>query len=98
MDFDNFEETSENELVGNKLEIRVVRNGRKSVTYLSGWELEREELKAHMKELKKTYGCNGSVKEKDKKVVFMLQGEKSEELIEYLKKVGIKESDIKLVS
>lgn len=98
MDFDNFEETNENELVGNKLEIRVVRNGRKSVTYLSGWELEREELKAHMKELKKKHGCNGSVKEKDDNVVFMLQGEKSEELIEYLKKVGIKESDIKIVS
>ena len=98
MDFDNFEETSENELVGNKLEIRVVKNGRKSVTYLDGWELEKEELKAHMKELKKKHGCNGSVKEKNDKVVFMLQGDKSDELIEYLKKVGINEGDIKLVS
>jgi translation initiation factor 1 (eIF-1/SUI1) len=98
MDFDNFEETSEKELSSNKLEIRVVKNGRKSVTYLDGWELEKEDLKAHMKELKKKHGCNGSVKEKDGKVVFMLQGEKSDELIEYLKKVGIKGSDIKIVS
>ena len=52
----------------------------------------------NMKELKKKHGCNGSVKEKDGKVVFMLQGEKSDELIEYLKKVGIKGSDIKIVS
>ena len=98
MDFGNFEETSEKELSSNKLEIRVVKNGRKSVTYLDGWELEKAELKAHMKELKKKHGCNGSVKEKDGKVVFMLQGEKSEELIEYLKKVGIKVSEIKIVS
>jgi len=98
MDFDNFEETSEKELSSNKLEIRVVKNGRKSITYLDGWELEKEDLKAHMKELKKKHGCNGSVKEKDGKVVFMLQGEKSDELIEYLKKVGIKGSDIKIMS
>jgi translation initiation factor 1 (eIF-1/SUI1) len=98
MDFDNFEETTEKDLCSNKLEIRVVKNGRKSVTYLDGWELGMDELKVHMKELKKKHGCNGSVKEKNGKVVFMLQGDKSYELIEYLKKVGINEGDIKLVS
>ena len=74
------------------------RNARKNITYLTGWELEIDDLKAHMKNIKKKYGCNGSVKKKVNKIIFLLQGDKSKELIEYLKTEHISDNNIKLIS
>ena len=100
MDFDDFGDTNtEKKFTKLELVIKVdKRNARKNITYLTGWELEIDDLKAHMKNIKKKYGCNGSVKKKDDKIIFLLQGDKSKELIEYLKTENISDNNIKLIS
>lgn len=99
MDFDDFgDENTEKTFTKLELVIKVdKRNARKNITYLDGWNIDMGELKTHMKNLKKKYGCNGSVKKKDDKIIFQLQGDKSDELIEYLKNENINEDSIKVI-
>lgn len=42
--------------------ISVERQGRKQNTFISGWQIPEAELKTHLKNLKKSLGCNGSIK------------------------------------
>ena len=78
----------------NKITMWKSKKGRKTNTYISGWNLEKSELKSHLKTLKKMYGCNGSLKlmktEYDKEYFIMhLQGDKESELISYLVENGV---------
>lgn len=104
-DFDNFEDAFEEEQMtfeNRKITIRVdKRNARKSISYVEGWSLDLSELKNHLKILKSKLGCNGSVKSKkingEDTIVFQLQGDKRNELVDYLEKQGIEKSCITII-
>lgn len=82
------------------IEIWVEERGRKSDTYVHGWNLDEETLKNHLKNIKKKRGCNGSIKQIIKETgpikVMQLQGNVKEFVINYLKENGISEDDIKV--
>jgi translation initiation factor 1 (eIF-1/SUI1) len=84
----------------NIIEVWVEERGRKSDTYVSGWDINDIELKENLKLIKKTKGCNGSVKEITKEVgkvkVLQLQGNHRDYVIEFIKNTGIDESLIKI--
>lgn len=68
--------------------------GRKTNTYVTGWNLEKDELKGYLKEFKQKHGCNGSLKEDEANDGYKLhfQGDKIDQIIELLKSKGIDES------
>ena len=74
--------------------------GRKSDTYIYGWNLDETMLKEHLKNIKKKRGCNGSMKELIKETgpikVMHLQGNVKDFIIQYLQENGISESNIKI--
>lgn len=84
----------------NKIILWKDKKGRKTNTYFSGWNLEKSELKNHLKKLKKTLGCNGSLKkintdDKNKEeFIVHLQGDKELEIISYLIDNNISENNI----
>ena len=77
--------------------------GKKTNTFLTGWLDSKDELLVHHKKLKKSLGCNGSVKYKkrkdddEEKLFFHLQGDRVYELTNYLKEQGIDENDIEII-
>ena len=45
------------------IKIWVESLGRKKNTYVDGWNIPEEQLKEHIKTIKKKIGCNGTIKE-----------------------------------
>ena len=84
----------------NKIIIFSERNGRKTNTYIVDWDIDKNEKKQHLKNLKKKYGCNGSIKIKkyqgDDKEVLHLQGEFKNEIKNYLLSNDIIEENIEI--
>jgi translation initiation factor 1 (eIF-1/SUI1) len=80
----------------NTIEVWVEERGRKSDTYVSGWNINDTKLKENLKAIKKSKGCNGSIKEIENIKVLHLQGNHRDYLIEYIKNTGINESLIKV--
>tara|TARA_B100001287_G_scaffold262888_1_gene253256 strand:+ start:175 stop:486 length:312 start_codon:yes stop_codon:yes gene_type:complete len=72
--------------------------GRKTNTYVIGWNLEKEDLSRHLKEFKKSKGCNGSLKENDDGDGFKLhfQGDKILEIIDFMESKGVNTDNITL--
>lgn len=95
--FNNNEIDDINE-IDSKIDIELKKRGaKKSNTYVKNWNLSKIELKTHLKKLKKTLGCNGSIKKvegTDDKYIVHLQGDKREIVKEYLIGIGEKESNI----
>jgi translation initiation factor 1 (eIF-1/SUI1) len=88
-----FEDNSTNDNTSTKptlIEIWVETNGRKKNTYISGWNIPEEQLKEHLKTIKKKNGCNGTIKEIPNETntellkVLQLQGDHSEYINQYL--------------
>ena len=105
-EFNNFENTfdEQEEVIfeETKIIIRIdKRNARKSISYVEGWNLELDELKKHLKTLKTKLGCNGAVKNKkvngSDTIIFQLQGDKRNDLMEYLTSLGINQSSITII-
>lgn len=70
--------------------LRLTKIGRRSNTFLEGWDIPENELKMHIKTIKNIKGCNGSVKNG----IIQLQGDHIDYLIKYLESKGINKSDI----
>lgn len=70
--------------------------GRKKNTYVTGWILEKEELKNYLKEFKQKHGCNGSLKEDDETNSFKIhfQGDKVNDIIEMIISKGVNSENI----
>jgi translation initiation factor 1 (eIF-1/SUI1) len=83
----------------NIVTISIERRGRKTNTYITGWNLTDEERKIHLKNLKKTFGCNGTVKTYSIDTVdtpcIHLQGVHTDKIREYLKDNDISNITIK---
>lgn len=84
----------------NVIEIWIEQRGRKADTYIYGWNINEDELKNHLKTIKKKKGCNGSIKEITRESnsikVMQLQGNVKDFIVSYLKDNGIDEDDIKV--
>jgi translation initiation factor 1 (eIF-1/SUI1) len=74
------------------------QNGRKKNTYVIGWNISKENMKEHLKILKRKHGCNGSIKVKnfqgEEYIAMHLQGEWKDEVKLYLENLGINEDEI----
>jgi translation initiation factor 1 (eIF-1/SUI1) len=95
-DFNEFD----TDLVDSNITIFSEQHGRKKNTYVVGWDIKKEEMKEHLKTLKRKYGCNGSIKMKNyqgEDVESMhLQGEWKEEVKAYLEDHGINSNNIEV--
>ena len=81
-----------------KIIISKSSRGRKINLFISGWNISKDEMKNHLKNLKRSLGCNGSIKveniEGRDETVIHLQGNHTDKVIEYLREKEINESDI----
>lgn len=97
-----FEEMNNNSIITKKsnIEVWVEANGRKKNTYISGWELTNEQLKEHIKTIKKKNGCNGTIKDiinedtAEITQVIQLQGDHVDFVVNYLKQNNVDPSAI----
>lgn len=94
------ESTSLENFDDESLLISVERQGRKQNTFISGWEITESDMKTHLKNLKRSLGCNGSIKTHkingEETTVLHLQGNKSDKVYEYLIGQGIDEKAISI--
>ena len=77
----------------NIIEVWVEDRGRKTDTFISGLPLSKEELNSHLKTIKRSKGCNGSIKEVIKEdgvntLMLHIQGNKKDYLKEYFNGIG----------
>lgn len=99
-DFDTFETNEINtfDIVDQKIVIRIdKRNARKATSTIEGWDIDKDEMKIHLKKLKTSLGCNGSIKKDNDNNVLLLQGDKRHELIKYLTSENIDIKNITIV-
>ncbi len=82
------------------IEIWVDQNGRKKNTYISGWEISDDELKGHLKIIKKKNGCNGTIKKLSNNIeeikVLQFQGDQTEFVKKYIIDQGINIKNIRI--
>ncbi len=88
--FEEIENTNTN-LNNFHIEIWVENMGRKKNTYISGWSIDIEDLKNHLKNIKKKNGCNGSIKNNN---IVQLQGDHTDYMTEYIINTGIDSNNI----
>lgn len=97
---DPFNDVNENEInefeERSEITIWKERKRGKFNTYFSGWNESIDEIKIKIKEFKKQKGCNGSVKEIDGVKIVHFQGDKVDEIIEFLKKNDISSDQINI--
>lgn len=100
-----FEDISTNDNTNTKqifIEIWVEANGRKKNTYVSGWDIPDEQLKEHLRTIKKKNGCNGTIKEIPNETntqllkVIQLQGDHSEYINQYLISHSVDPNNIRI--
>jgi translation initiation factor 1 (eIF-1/SUI1) len=81
-----------------KIEIWLETMGRKKNTYISGWNISENEVKEHLKYIKKKNGCNGTIKKNindtNEKIVILLQGDHRYYMYDYLHNQGINQEYI----
>ena len=70
------------------------RRGRKTNTYISGWNLEESTLKEYIKIFKRSKGCNGSLKDEEDGYTIHFQGDKVENFIEFMVSKGVDKNKI----
>ena len=81
-----------------KIDMTIIHNGKKSNTYITNWNINKDELTEHFKIIKKKKGCNGSIKEitedgSDNIIIKLhLQGNHKIFMIKYFADLGIDES------
>jgi translation initiation factor 1 (eIF-1/SUI1) len=77
----------------NNVEIWLEIKGRHKNTFITGLDFETDDLKEHLKNLKKKHGCNGSLKEDlidgENKKVLKLQGDHIDNIQNFLMSINI---------
>lgn len=86
MDYDIFNDIeNELKLTDNNIHITVISQGRKKNTYIKGLDLPQKELLEHLQNFKKSFCCNGSLKNN----IIHLQGDHKQKVDEYFIKKSI---------
>ena len=75
--------------IDNIIDIRLEILKRKKNTYITGWNISEQEIKDHLKYIKKKIGCNGTVKIIDNNSTILLQGNHCTFIQKYLIEQGI---------
>lgn len=94
---DNIQETIDYNVI-----IWVEANGNKRNTYISGWNIPEQQLKDHLKMIKKKNGCNGCIKSLPNESnngfisVLQLQGDHIDFVKDYLIKHDVCENNINI--
>lgn len=85
----------ENNIINTNIQIEIWLeiNGRKKNTFISGWNIPINELKDHIKNIKKKNGCNGTIKSNN---LIQLQGDHIDYIIDYINNTGISDEFIKI--
>lgn len=78
----------------NEIVVWKENRGRKTNTYVSGWNIDKDQLKKYLKEFKKKNGCNGSLKTVEEKLVLHFQGDKVIDIIDFMVSKGIDSESI----
>ena len=79
----------------NNITIWKENRGRKTNTYITGWNIDIDDLKSYLKEFKQSKGCNGSIKiEDDDTHKLHFQGDKIDDFIEFMLSKGIDKDTI----
>jgi len=90
---DKVEQTKNLSLKLNNVEIWLEIKGRHKNTFITGLDFETDDLKEHLKNLKKKHGCNGSLKEDlidgENKKVLKLQGDHIDNIQNFLMSINI---------
>jgi|SaaInlStandDraft_5_1057022.scaffolds.fasta_scaffold190538_1 translation initiation factor 1 (eIF-1/SUI1) len=101
--FENENEEETKVLVTTNITIWKTTRGRKTNTYITGWNIEESVLKDYLQQFKRTKGCNGSLKkEKDEDdneiegYTLHFQGDKIDSLIEFMISKGVNKDIITL--
>ena len=98
---ENENENENNDIESNNINIWIETTGRKKNTYISGWNIDDNILKEHLKNIKKKVACNGTVKNLENIIshtelkVIQLQGNHIDYMIDYLTSNGIKNIKVK---
>jgi len=80
-----------------KIEIWIESKGRKSITFVSGWNIPDNMMNDHLKIIKKKNACNGSFKiDDDNNKIMQLQGDHIKYIHMYLKSNNVDDESIKL--
>lgn len=95
----NEEISDSNKLINESIiEIWTEDRGRKTDTYVYGLPYNENELKDHLKIVKRKFGCNGSIKELLKDTgnikVFHIQGNHKTNIINYLLEIGLNKDQL----
>ena len=78
-----------NNNIDNIIDIRLEILKRKKNTYITGWNITEQEIKDHLKYIKKKIGCNGTIKSIDNENTILLQGNHCNFMQNYLVEQGI---------
>lgn len=89
--FNELEELTEISNI-NTVEVWVEQFGRKKNTYVSGWNIPDKDLKDHIKIIKKSNGCNGSLKNN----IIQFQGDITNYIKSYLIENNINIDNIRI--
>jgi len=99
--FENENDQVTRVLLTTDITIWKTTKGRKTNTYITGWNIEENELKDYLKVFKRTNGCNGSLKKDEEEggtggYTLHFQGDKINELIEFMISKGVNKELITL--
>lgn len=85
-----------NDVLSSKFDITIWKEsrGRKTNTYISGWNIKESDLKQHIKDFKKTHGCNGSLKNENDNFVLHFQGDKIDKMYDFIIEKGVEKDMI----
>lgn len=97
--FEDCTNNSTNDTLEKPINIWVTQSGRKHNTYVSGWNIDDAVIKEHHKTMKKTKGCNGSIKDMEvdgdsTERVMQLQGDHADYVKKFIINTGIDPSRI----
>jgi len=89
--FDNINTAHNIETTDNNITMWLEVYGRKKITNITGWNITDNEIKEHLKTIKKNKGCNGNYKNN----IIQFQGDHIEYMKEYLESLSITNITIK---
>jgi translation initiation factor SUI1 len=97
--FEDYTNSTNIETTETPIYIWVEQSGRKYNTYVSGWNIDNDTIKEHLKTIKRKNGCNGSIKDMEVngnsiERVIQLQGDHVDYVKQFIITTGINESQI----